>query len=80
MIKRVWAKIDSDDIKCICDEHHRKCEDKCKEYVVKFIEINRDEENFNDAVEQLEKESDNFHKNMKKFETQLSKSLKKFKI
>jgi hypothetical protein len=80
LIKRVWADIEGNDIKCICDEHHRKCDKKCKEYVVKFIEIDRNAEEFIDAVATLNKETDSLRKNIKKFETQISKSIKKFKI
>ena len=80
MIKRVWAKLENEDIKCICDEHHRKCEDKCKEYIVKFVEIDRDKEDLDDAIAGLKRETDTFQKNMKKFESQISKSIKKFKI
>jgi len=80
LIKRVWAKIENDDIKCICDEHHRKCEDQCKEYVVKFIEIDRTQEKLDDVVDMFAEEAKTLRKNIKKFETQLSRSIKKFKI
>lgn len=80
MIKHVWAKIEDGDIKCICDDHHKKCDGQCKEYVVKFIEIDRTEEEFENAAMALSKEVDIIRKNIKKFETQISKSLKKFKI
>lgn len=80
MIKRVWANIEGEDIKCICDEHHRKCDQKCKEYVVKFIEIDRNKEELDDAINHLAKEADGLRKNIKRFETQVSKSIKKFKV
>ena len=47
------------DIDCICDEHHRKCqvypggELPCKEYVVKFMEIDRTEEEAKKKLEDL---------------------------
>lgn len=80
MIKRVWAKLDGEDIRCICDEHHRKCDEKCKEYVVKFIEVDRNKEEFDDVIANLNKETETLRKNIKKFETQISRSIKKFKI
>lgn len=80
MIKRVWANIEGNDIKCICDEHHRKCDQKCREYVVKFIEVDRNQEEFADVIANINKEADNLRKNIKKFESQISKSIKKFKI
>jgi hypothetical protein len=80
LIKRVWANIEGQDIKCICDEHHRKCDQKCKEYVVKFIEVDRNQEEFTDVIANLNKEAESLRKNIKKFETQISRSIKKFKI
>lgn len=81
MIKKVWAKFDGMDIACVCDEHHRKCQkdEECKEYVVKFTEIKRDEEQEN-LSEELEKETKRFQREVSKFQSELTKSLKKFKI
>ena len=80
MIKKVWAKFDGMDLKCVCDEHHRKCKDKeCKEYVVKFMEIDR-QSKLEDAVAQLEKEDKKLRQDIKKFQSQVSKSIKKYKI
>lgn len=82
MIKLVWAKFDGMDIECVCDKHNRKCvvDDACKEYVVKFTEVDRREEGVKDAVKRLKKETSNLGRTMKKFESQINKSIKKFKI
>ena len=82
MIKKAWVKFDGMDIECICDEHHRKCagDDGCKEYVIKFTEINRRDQSVKDAVKKLEKETTNFGRTVKKFESQVNRSIKKFKI
>ena len=81
MIKKAWVKFNGMTVECICDENDRKCKgDKlCKEYVVKFIEVDRTDK-VTDALKHLEKESDNLQNNIKKFESQISKSIKKFKI
>ena len=82
MIKKVWAKFEDMDLKCICDEHHRKCKPKdgeCKEYVIKFMEIDREQQE-EDAVAHLELESKNLRKDIKKFQSKVSSSIKKFKI
>ena len=81
MIKKAWVKFDGMTVKCICDDKDRKCKDDklCKEYVIRFTEIERSEK-VNDAIKHLEKESDNLEKTIKKFESQVSKSIKKFKI
>ena len=80
MIKRVWAKFDDMDLVCVCDEHHRKCTDNksCKEYVVKFMEIDRNTE-VEDAMEHLAKETDNVRREVKRFESEVSKSIRKMK-
>lgn len=80
MIRKVYAKFDgSGDIECVCDAHHRKCkDDSCKEYVVKFIEVERSKTS--DALENLDISSKKLDRALKKFETQVSKSIKKFKI
>jgi len=80
LIKKVWAKFNDMDLTCVCDEHHRKCkDDACKEYVVRFTEIKRDQE-VDDAVAHVKKESNNLRRDIKKFQSELSKSIKKFKI
>jgi len=81
LIKKVWAKFEGMDLECVCDEHHRKCkpDESCKEYVVKFMEIDR-EQQVEEAVAQLENASKNLQRDMKKFQSKISRSIKKYKI
>ena len=81
MIKKAWVKFNDMSVECICDDNDRKCKDDklCKEYVVRFTEIERIEK-VSDAAKHLEKETNNLQKSIKKFESQISKSIKKFKI
>ena len=79
MIKKVWAEFEDMDLKCICDEHHRKCDKDCKEYVVKFMEIDR-AQRMEDAVKHLENESKNLRREIQNFQSKVSRSIKKFKI
>lgn len=80
MIKKVWAKFDGLDLACVCDEHHKKCkkDDNCKEYVVKFIEIDRS--SAKEAMAHLANETKNLRKEIDKFQSQISKSIRKFKV
>ncbi len=71
----MWVKFDGMCVSCVCDEHHRKCkDDKCKEYIVKFIEVKRD------PIEQIEKMSRGLEKEITKLNSELKKSINKFKI
>ena len=80
MIKRVWAKFDGMDLSCVCDEHHRKCQDDaCKEYVVKFMEIDRTE-GTKDTLKHMDKDAKALQKTVKKFESEISKSIRKLKF
>ena len=83
MIKRVWAKFDGMDLACVCDPHHKKCEDEeCKEYVAKFVEIDR-REKLEEAVRHMDKDTRELRRSLKRFESEVSKSIrqmKKFKI
>jgi hypothetical protein len=80
LIKKVWAKFDDMDLRCVCDEHHRKCkDDTCKEYVVKFMEIEREQE-LEDAVKHLETESKLLRNDIKRFQSKVSRSIRKYKI
>jgi hypothetical protein len=82
LIKKLWVKFDGMDIDCVCDEHHRKCKDKaCKEYVVKFTEIKRSKGA--EQIKGLEKDGQLLEKavnDLKKYSTELKKSITKFKI
>lgn len=81
MIKRVWAKFDGMDVRCVCGHRRLKCkrDSDCKEYVVRFMEINR-KQKVKSGLEHLEKEVDSLSKVVQKFENQINKSIKKFKI
>jgi len=82
LIKKVWAKFDGMDLQCVCDEHHRKCKKDisgCKEYVVKFIEVDR-EDPIEQFTSQIEKETANLRNSIKKFQSEISKNIRKFKI
>ncbi len=80
MIKKVWARFDDMDLKCVCDEHHKKCkDDTCKEYVVKFMEIDREQE-LEDATKHLSIEARKLQNEMKRFQSKVSRSIKKYKI
>lgn len=80
MIKKVWAQFDEMDLKCVCDEHHRKCkDDTCKEYVVKFMEIDREQE-LEDATKHLSAETRKLQSDMRRFQSKISRSVKKYKI
>ena len=83
LIKKMWVKFDGMDIECMCDEHNRKCDKKCKEYVVKFTEIKRvlidvnlkkleaglikDEKLLKKATKDLQKQTNELKKSIKKF-------------
>jgi hypothetical protein len=77
----MWAKFDGMDLKCICDEHHRKCEKsdvECKEYIVKFIEIDRNDPD--EVIDNMTEKIGTLSKDMKKFQSEISRSIRKFKI
>jgi hypothetical protein len=85
LIKKAWVKFNDMSVECICDDNDRKCKDDklCKEYVIRFTEIERAEKvsaKVSAAAKHLEKETNNLQKSIKKFESQISKSIKKFKI
>ncbi len=72
MIKKLWVNFDDMDVKCFCNEHDRKCKDKdCKLYVVKFIEITKEEEE-NQTIKDLDLAA-------KKFQKEISNTLRKMK-
>jgi len=82
LIKKLWVKWDGMDIECVCEDHHKKCVTKpgeelpCKEYIVKFVEIDRTQE---EAVQKVR----DFGDAVKKFERELQKKIKqmnRFKV
>lgn len=80
MIKKVWAKFDGLDLECVCDEHHKKCnsETGCKEYVVKFIEIDRSLQD--DLEAHLDVETKKLRSEIQRFQSKLTRDLRKLKI
>lgn len=84
--KKLWVKFDEMYIECFCEEGDKDCppeaKPKCKEYVVRFIEIERSPEHeerckaIKDAASRLE---ERLIKQRKKYETELKKSLRKMK-
>ena len=82
MIKKVWAKFEDMDLTCVCDEHHKKCKPQdatCKEYVVKFMEIDRESE-LEEATKHLDAETKKLRTEMQKFQSKISRSIKKYKV
>ncbi len=71
LIKNVWVKFDGIEVECMCEGHKRKCnKQECKEYVVKFIEIERTP---GYVAGQLTKQ-------IGKLNTELKRSINKFKV
>jgi len=68
------------DLDCVCDEHHKKCnaDSGCKEYVVKFIEVDRTLQDDLDA--HLDKETRRLRSEINKFQSELTRNLRKLKI
>jgi len=78
LIKKMWVKFDGMDVECICDEHHRKCRDEgCKEYVVKFTEIER---KLDGDLEELRGKIKGLSKEVRRTTSELKRSINKFKI
>lgn len=76
MIKKLWVKFDDMNVVCVCNEHDRECRAKrCKEYVVKFTEIQRKKET--PRVDKEELLVRNAIRKLKRSETELSKSINK---
>ncbi len=79
MIKTLWAKFDEMTIECFCEPEDRKCRDKeCREYVVKFIEIDR-ANSFAEAERRLKVELRDVNSAVKKFQSEIAKNIKKMK-
>lgn len=76
MIDKFWIKFDELDIECFCREGAKKCPPEkkpvCKQYVVKFIEIERSDE-FKEEIKAIKKTA-------KKIESEISKAINKFKV
>ena len=85
LIKKVWAKFEDMDLVCVCEDHTRGgCIQKgtelvCKEYVVKFMEIERQSE-LEEVTKHLSKETRKLRSEMRKFQSQVSRSIRKYKV
>lgn len=84
--KKLWIKFDELDIECFCESGDKDCppeaKPKCREYVVRFIEIERSEA-YEDRVKAIKDATkiaeDRLKRNLKKFETEIQKNLRKMK-
>lgn len=77
MVKKLWVKFEGMDVACVCETHHRKCQDKiCLEYVVSFIEIDRTNEKL---VEGLNESTKDLTSSLKKFQSEVARSVKNLK-
>jgi len=69
-----WVKFDDGDVECFCIKNRKKCPKEkkpiCKEYVLKFIEVERE------PLEELKGPINHLKRKM----TEVEKSIKKFKI
>ena len=74
----MWVKFKDLDVECFCDEGRKKCtpekKPECKEYVVKFIHIERSK-----AEVMAKEKRDELTKKLKKVKTELEKNARKFK-
>jgi hypothetical protein len=67
----MWVKFDGMDVECFCNEDCKKCNDsECKEYVVKFMEIQRS----------IVPELTHLNSKFRKVNLEIKKSINKFKI
>ena len=86
MIKKLWVKFDGLDVECFCEENRKKCvkeeEPKCKEYVVKFVEIKRDitTERATEILTREQKAVKNIIEKIKRYDSELKRNIKKFKV
>lgn len=87
--KKMMVKFkDNGEVECFCDPSNIKCSVndnlECKEYVVKFMEIKREPKiksnvNLDSLVKDVSRTEFIVRKQLKKFETELQKSVKKVK-
>lgn len=83
LIKKLWVKFNDMDIECFC-EGNKQCsvheKPECKEYVVKFTEIKRKIKDIKIDLSKEEKALSDLTKQLGKKTTELTKSIKKFKV
>ena len=76
--KKMWVKFNDLELECFCEEGRKKCpsekKPECKEYIVKFIPIERSK-----AEVMAKERKEELTKKLKKFKTELEKNARKFK-
>lgn len=87
--QKLWVKFNDLDVECFCYCNRKECppesKPECKEYVVKFIEIERNPivDKSKAITDELGKIEEKINQQRKKYETEFNKSLrqlKKFKL
>jgi hypothetical protein len=77
LFNKLWVKFNEDGVECFCNEYARKCDlPICKEYVVKFTEIDRSAYKIEDANKNIKE----VVKDLKKIKDKISKDINRFKI
>ena len=81
----MWVKFDGMEVACFCEERKKCVKDEkpaCEEYVVKFIEIKRDTtaEQIKEVFTREQKVMKDIVAKVKKYDSELKKSIKKFRI
>lgn len=76
----MWVKFDEVmDVECVCEEDLQECSDgNCEEYVVKFTKIERTM--VDDVIDSVSNLSRHISKESNKLNSELKKSINKFKI
>lgn len=83
--QNLWVKFSDLDMECFCYCNRKKCppesKPECKEYVVKFIEIEREplEEKSKVILDEIGKSERKIEQDRKKYKTELQKSLERLK-
>ena len=76
MVLKYFLKFDEyGDIDCLCKYKPQDCNEECKEYIVKLVEVNRLEED----IESLTSSFDKLGDSAVKLKTELEKASKNFK-
>lgn len=84
MFSKLWVKFNEDGVECFCNEYSRKCDlPICKQYVVKFTEITRDnvqEELQTNKISNIDNKLKKSISDIKKIQDSIRKGINKFKI
>jgi len=75
LVDRYWVKLEDFDIRCVCKDKHCIDNTMCKEYLVKLLEIDRQDNSMDDWDKSINK----LFTTIKKETDELSKSIKKLK-